>query len=481
MDLFSASYKTIIPDTFNFGAGVRTVTLLDRVGGKVVIPGLSRKEASEVSTFVKELKPKKNKSYIHLISTGAMEWYGPNKWGDAFNEDAHILRPPEPIDKDHVEVQLNGGLKAFHNPTFMTNGKVYREHKTILDNVQPSGDVVLAIYNDVMHRGELIIELDNDLWKDDITALENGKPPYYSMGCLCDKEVCSICGNDVSPKSDKKCSHLRDNILSIDSKGNQVKAIVDKPIFYDISRVARPADKIAFAIAKVASEDYRVATKTPAVMSASLLDTLENRMRINRLDLITKVASEEKAITEDNQLPVELDSKEDEDVIKRIKQEDVPKVIFILKQHKAVLPPPTFIRMLGGEGQDVNDAMPMVGKNLPGIFESLMKSPEIRDFLEDGTYEGEECYDSDLTNTIMPLINKYSLEEEPVKKRVIRIVLRPANKTASEKKQGTPKAEYLASQLAKEYARYQLSFLTKNNDSRSIRLTLANNHANVTM
>lgn len=475
------AYKVVYPDSFNFHAGTKTVTKLDWVNGKAFIPTLSTKTASDVDIFVKGIQPDKDHSYIHLISLGALEWYGPNKRGDGFNESGYTFRPPKPCDKDHITIQLDGGLKEFHNPGFMSNGKVYREHHSILSGGTPQGEVVFATYNEPMHRGELVIKLENDKWADDIEKIEKGEPTYYSMGALCKTDTCAICGKTVSPNSPDRCSHLKDHILEIDPDGNQAVAITDHPIFYDISRVARPADKIAFSLAKVASEfDTTEPTAVLPVMPTSLLDTLNNRMRVDRLNLITKVASEERCCTVSTQLPVKLTDSEDEDIIKKIKTEDVPKVIFILKKHRAVLPPPTFIRLVGGEDSSaINDAMPMIGECLQGIFGRMLHSTGLRDFLEDGTYEGEECFDRDLFNTVLPLINKYSLEDEPVKRRIIRVVITPSAKLASDKRICTPQALSLAQKLATEYARYQLSFLTDNSDTASIRLTLANNHANV--
>ena len=480
MNFNDMAYKVIYPDSFNFHAGTQTVNKIDFVNRRGYVTGLSNKTASDVDIFVKGITPDKDHSYIHLISLGAYEWYGPNKRGDGFNESGYTFKPPHPCDKDHITIDLEGGLKEFHNPGFMANGKVYREHHSILSGGEPQGEVVFATYNEPMHRGELVIKLENDKWEDDIKKIEEGKPTYYSMGALCKADVCSICGKKVSPNSDERCSHLKDHVLEIDADGNQAVAITDHPIFYDISRVARPADKIAFSLAKVASEfDSAEPVVALPTMPATLLDTLNNRMRVDRLNLITKVASEEKYITVNNQLPVKLSDKEDEEVIKKIKEEDVPKVIFILKKHRAVLPPPTFIRLVGGEGSEIDEAMPMIGECLSGIFNKILHSNGLRDFIEDGTYEGEECEDRDLFNTVLPLINKYSLDEGPVQRRVIRIVFSPGIKMASEGKVFTRKAYSLAQKLAKEYARYQLSFLTTNSDVESMRLTLANNHANV--
>ena len=43
----------------------------------------------------------------------------------------------------------------------------------------------------------------------------------------------------------------------------------------------------------------------------------------------------------------------------------------------------------------------------------------------------------------------------------------------------TPAADLMAGKLAREYARYQLSFLTVHPDRRTIRQVLSGNHSNV--
>ena len=78
--------KTIYPDEFNYDAGTNTTSLIDQVNSKFFIPKTASDTSSEIEVFVKSLKPDPNNSYVHLISLGSMEWYGPNKRGDGFNE-----------------------------------------------------------------------------------------------------------------------------------------------------------------------------------------------------------------------------------------------------------------------------------------------------------------------------------------------------------------------------------------------------------
>lgn len=478
-------FKSFSPDEFNFKAGTRTATLVDQVNGKAFFTGgLTAKVASEVDQFIADIKPDPKSSYIHLISLGAMEWYGANKRGDGFNENGGTYSPPAPFSAKEVQVELGGGLKAYHNSTFKANGKVYRNHNSIVANkdAKPLGDVVLAIYNDDMHRGELVIKLDNEEWRDDIDRVSKGKPVYFSMGALCPNDVCSYCGKRTSPKDKKnRCEHLTSELLAMKKDGTQVMAITDTPIFYDISRVKVPADKIAFSIAKVASE-AGMAGDPPCplgVMPASLFDRLNGRNKVDRLGLLIKVASEEKVISEEASIPANLPDKEDDAILRNVADKEVPKVIYLLKKNNTMLPYPHFVRLLGGRGPEIDRAMPLMGNHLPSIFNDILADGDgLSEFLEDGSYEGDEAADSELINRILPLIAKYSLNDGPIQRRVTRIIIIPSTKMASDVVV-TPQADLLAFKLAKEYARYQLAFLTGNRDTRKIHLTLAQNHAGV--
>ncbi len=469
------NYKLIYPDEFNYEAGVQTMSILPTVNRKICTPAIKTAgEDGAVKLFVDGLEADPKKSYIHLISVGATEFYGPNLRGDAFNETAGDFIPPDPSEGNKV-VELEGGLDEFHNPTFRSNGSVYSEHKSVLVGGEPQGKVAFATYNKPMHRGELIIEVPNDTWGTEIEKIENGNPVFFSMGCLCKNDVCSICGKRTSPKDlESRCDHLKDNLLGFDNKGNQVKAITDHPIFFDISQVARPADRIAFSLAKVASADIVL----PNTMPINLLDKLTGKSAVDRMALAFKVAKEEKVSAE--KLPVEMPDAEDHDVINKIKSDDVPRVLCVLKRNNTMLPPPVFFKLMGKDSFDeIKPVMPLIGEELGSIFNKVVNSAELPDFINNSTYEGSQSiFDPQLEQDLMPLIRKYSLDDQPVKNRIIKITI--SKKQASEPlKIITPLAQKIASELAREYARYQLAFICKHDDSRSIRLTLANNHANI--
>jgi len=466
------AYKEIVPAEFSFPGGPPPPLLIETARSGFRIGGAAAKTASEVELFVKGIKPDPKHSYIHLISLGALEWYGPNKRGDSFNESGGVYRPPAPDTPACAEVILEGGLEAFHNPTFMSNGGVYREHRSVIANPanRPLGKVVLAVYNKPMHRGELVVKLDNEEWRDDIETIARGKPVFFSMGCLCATDVCSVCGRRVSPNNIAgRCVHLRRHLKSFMEDGTQVHAITDRPVFYDISRVASPADKIAFSLAKVASDGTRAPGTAPFAAVAPA-----DARRADRLGLLCKLASEEKEMEKNGESLPAVEMDEEEKRLLASFGDDAPLVIRVLHDQGALLPLPQFLCLAGGSADIDDDLVEEAADLLPGIHRDIVGGVDVSDFIEDGTWEGAAGAPRDLVIKLGPLAARHGLGGGPVRARVIRAVAQGRG-FEPRRRAVTPGAAEAAKALAREYARYQLSFITANPEPRVIRLAIAAN------
>lgn len=183
----------------------------------------------DIGEFVKSFKPDPHFLYLHVIAMGAGEYYGCNKNGDYFPEKELIAR--------HF--------------TFEQQAKVFKEH-----NNKPTspnyGFVPKSWYNSKMHRVELILAIDREKGADIVQKQESGGQIEVSMGCRIIYDVCSICGNKASKKS-QYCEHVKYENKRVYSDGRQVFMINVQPTFFDISVVERRADKIAYSLGKVAS------------------------------------------------------------------------------------------------------------------------------------------------------------------------------------------------------------------------------------
>ena len=225
--------------------------------------------APELRQFVDTLKPKEGKTYVLVNAMGATEFYGQNRNGDIFYEDS---------------------LKKYYK-TFEEYAHVYAHHR----NKDPNtayGKVIFAVYNEKMHRVELIVELDNDRAADIIVDLNSGRHRAVSMGTKLPRDICSICGNKASKRADY-CDHLTYEMGRIYSDGRQVGAINrDNLKFFDISFVRIPADLIAGTMAKIANVEVKVP-------SATVAEELLKNSGIKESQLIKQIEGNVQAVNDD--------------------------------------------------------------------------------------------------------------------------------------------------------------------------------------
>lgn len=146
------------------------------------------KLAADESLKFKDIKPEKGYAFVHLITTGAGEYYSCNRNGDFFNEDSCTVSFPKGLNKT---AELDGGLKKYHS-TFMKYGAVYRNHNNSKKGATPEGSIVMEMYNEPMHRGELVVKLPEDKWRDDLEKLASGGSIYFSMGCGVASDQCFV-------------------------------------------------------------------------------------------------------------------------------------------------------------------------------------------------------------------------------------------------------------------------------------------------
>ena len=183
-----------------------------------------------ISDFVRSLSPRSDKMYLHINAMGAGEYYGCNKNGDYFPE---------------------ANLKEYYKTFETSPAHVFRHHIN-KDPAKSIGKVLFAIYNDRMHRVELISEVDTFLGQDIEDRIAAGDFPSTSMACKTPWDICSVCGNKAHTRQEY-CSHLRNELGHTYTSGKRVMALNLGPLrFFDISIVIRPADVTSSVLQKVA-------------------------------------------------------------------------------------------------------------------------------------------------------------------------------------------------------------------------------------
>jgi len=189
---------------------------------------------------------------------GSSEAYGPNRNGDGFKE---------------------ASCRAYHD-TFVKFAKFYRNHKNKAERGDPFyGTVKASAYNEEMRRVELLCGLNAEKSAADrnggfiadaeLEKLARGEDIPVSMACRVPNDVCSFCKHAARNRDEyctsEKCAAggCKSNLTRLVKVAGDLHHLhVDNPhpTWFDISRVFRPADRIAFG----AKADYLTKSATDA-------------------------------------------------------------------------------------------------------------------------------------------------------------------------------------------------------------------------
>lgn len=195
---------------------------------------LTKTASNDIQEYWNSLEKSPKYAYLHVLAMTDSNHYGPNNNGDWFNEE---------------------DLKKYHN-TFCSDAHIYLHHIN-KDPARSIGRPIYSFYNDNMHRVELIlaVEKNNPLAVDTIGKIKRGEQLYVSMGCKVPYDICSLCGHQSKTRLEY-CDCLKFDMKKIMPDGRQVYAINPPPLkFFDISIVTRPADRVAWALDKMACEN----------------------------------------------------------------------------------------------------------------------------------------------------------------------------------------------------------------------------------
>ena len=458
--------KRILPESFQYG--IPSVEIVG-AGSKGLDKQAMLKRASAFDDVLGDLKEQKGKTYLHVITTGAFEKYGCNLNGDAFNEDSFDLAYPHPEDPKHTHDVLDGGLLKYHDSSYMDKkAAVYQEHKTREE--QPSGEIVAARYNKDMHRGELIIAVDNNKWARRLQKKASGQDIYLSMGCSVNLDRCLACGH-IAKTASEHCDHFKKMRRQVLDDGTAIGVMNDAPHFYDISGVDVPADRIAFVLRKVASGDM---AKEASAEALSMLGARRPMLFTKAAATLSKLSRMEKqleGIVEGDKDAPEFD--EDEDAQKRM--------VIILKRYPAdeavdatirkgiLLSPSSLFSLLGGElgEKDGRETLENLDDGCCGDCSRIMSEAEedgaFNDELLDGSFDQVFPTDLSLDSLLEKLVPELGMSNPAVRSRSIHIIIRGKPNKGQDKKASLPREAEKA--LRQTYARYLISFASRNDDA----------------
>jgi hypothetical protein len=172
--------------------------------------------------LLSDLKPDKDHFMCHLIALGDHETYGPNRNGDSF--------PKEACQK--------------YIDTFVKNGYFYREHKN-RGKKDSIGTIKAAHYNEDMGRVELVIWGDKKLAEPEWDLIKSGNALSFSMSCSVPNDRSNLDGtlHKTTAEYDDNLKYKMNQYIPEFKKYAFVYN--DEPNWFDISKVAKPADRIA--------------------------------------------------------------------------------------------------------------------------------------------------------------------------------------------------------------------------------------------
>jgi len=461
--------KRILPEDFNFD--VPSVEIIG-VGSKGMDKQamIKRASADAFADVIAGLEKKANRTYLHVITTGAQEYYGSNRNGDSYNEGVRTVQFPYPENQKRASYTTDGGLRKYHDASYMDKkAAVYQEHRT--EGVAPSGEIIAARYNDDMHRGELIIAVDTEKWAPRLEKKASGQNIYLSIGATVPYDVCEVCGR-IAKTASEHCDHFKHSRCQYMDDGTQCTVINDAPHFYDISGVDVPADRIAFVLSKVASGEQ---VKTAAAEAYVARPARRVPMFGKVAAALAKLSRMEKRIEgliEGDK--VERDDGPDDDAkanfILRVEKYPVEEIVDVSNRKGLLLPPEVLFKLMGKELEDGEgkDALESLDEGCCGDMSCMMRELEddesCGECLRDGSFDQHPPVDVNLANIIEAFMPDFGMTNPAVGARSIRItIIGKGNPRGSRKKASAGHAAETA--LRRTYARYLVSFAQQNDDA----------------
>ena len=459
--------KQVLPESFDFG--MPSVEIVN-VGSKGLDKAAMVKRASAFDDILDKIEKKANRTYLHVITTGAYERYGQNANCDAYNGHEMDYEFPYPEDIQHKVAHFDGGLSKYHDDTYMKDGAVYQEHQTKTAGVQPSGEIVIARYNNDMERGELIIAVDNDKWRDRLQKKASGHDIYLSIGCSVPFDTCLACGHQAKVASEH-CDHFKHQRGQLLKCGTVVGVMNDKPSFYDISGVNVPADKIAFVLRKMASVPGTM-EKEASLEAVTAVGTRKPMLLTKAATILSKLAEMEKQVQgliEGDK--VDLDAFKDDDdekknLILRVESYPADEVIDSCNRKGILLSPGMLFKLLGSDLEDGNLLSKLDDHDcgdMSCMMRELEEDEDRNDELQDGSFDQHFPADLNLDDILNKFLPEFGTDNPAIQAKIIRITVSPKEKKEEQHKEASfnPQAEHA---LRKTYARYLISFAERNSD-----------------
>lgn len=449
--------KAVFPDSFQMDdSPVALIGQYSRGLDKTAMV----KRASAFTDDDLQFPRKKGYQYLHIITTGGLEKYGPNRNGDSYPysiTEYVVKHPKEGVDP---VLHLDGGLKKYHNLEYQSkNAAVYKEHKTKKQNVEPSGYIVKAATNDNMCRGELIIGVDENKWARELQKKASGGNIYFSIGADVPHDFCGTCGNKARTR-EEYCDHAKHHLCDLTEDGDVIHVINDTPHFYDISGVAVPADRTAFALKSIKDGHTKTASLGAPLIPASF--GLPVSSKIAAALKLSKLEKEVPAEVTDDLEDACCDEEAEDRLVEKLKKYRADEVLDALNRKGIMVRPKALYEILASDTDDpeaITDITNDIKIDPEQVFFNTddENCPFCKELM-DSSYDMEVVPDLGLLGMIEPFLKDLQLSPEGVKDRVIKVTLiKKASRQELVRKEAS---DY----VSMDYAKYASSFVARNPD-----------------
>lgn len=392
------------------------------------------------ATFLKDFTPRPGEQLTHNCIVGAHETFGCNLNGDAFSE--YVCRE--------------------RHKTFEKYARVYRNH----DNKPGSpsyGRVLHAVYNDAMHRIELLSALNGTekaaalnggfVADQECQALAQGKQLAWSMSCSVSHDVCSSCGNRARDRSEYctegLCKHggLARHIGRLCADGHQLCAHNPDPTWFDNSIVDVPADPTALTIGqlmrKAASAEPRLSLLCDDAVTQSLeaLALAERNYRPGYQDLA--FAPQMRTSLEAPPL---------------LTKAATAQFFECCARQGIVLPLSGLLKV---SGVDDAHAESLAGRFLPGLYSTVLSNPAHRHLLTTNPYQTFAAPENRLRLWATKAAAEWSLLPARVEQRARTALVRGVAPRPAARLAKLASFDDGAYQIAQQYALYSAAMLDR--------------------
>jgi hypothetical protein len=294
--------------------------------------------------------------------------------------------------------------------------------------------------------------------------------------CKVAYDICSICGNRASNRGEY-CDHLSNHMTEITKTGHQVTAINDVPNFFDISKVIRPADRIAWSLQKVAAIDCLTepvgGARLAEMLGVSAPDAVlyqGSPAIAQKVASARKLAAIEKLIEgvargEDNAHVRKLMSgcpheQVPADDMEKLRSVQLGTALQGLASAQICLSVRDFLRLVAGD-ESASGGADMVEDALPGMYNRLLQNGGIEECAADSAYDpADTAIPRQIKEVLGKLAGGHSLADGPLQGRVHVTIIKGfmpglPKRASYDSVAVSPEIQ----KVAKEYAKYQLSFL----------------------